>query len=310
MRFSDLEQKWSNNIRSWQEDWHNLACPQAIQDKALLLKWIQGTMSNRDVHSNVENMEDQSIFSKYTLRNSCSNTTTYTYIEPLAVSLRSPFYFCVPVSKDNSEIGGPQKYNLFDTQFLMFPSSSEVNLASSPGTFRRNFFFDLGSTWYDEGVAGYRDSFKWFKDTYNSRGIVFDRVYAWEAQQTINHLKYWGRIPEDMGTKFAFFNYPASEVIGSSRNPLTHVKLKCRPDDYVVFKLDIDNNQVEEAFIRQILDDPELHLLIDEIFWENHVSKHPLINAWGSKNVAQTTADSYELFSRLRRTGIRAHSWI
>jgi hypothetical protein len=42
--------------------------------------------------------------------------------------------------------------------------------------------------------------------------------------------------------------------------------------DYVVVKLDIDNTPVETAFMDQIINDPELQALIDEMMFEHHVN--------------------------------------
>ena len=36
-------------------------------------------------------------------------------------------------------------------------------------------------------------------------------------------------------------------------NPLRHLLATATPDDYVLFKLDIDTNEVEEAIVRSIL---------------------------------------------------------
>jgi hypothetical protein len=44
------------------------------------------------------------------------------------------------------------------------------------------------------------------------------------------------------------------------------------PEDYVVFKLDIDNSKIEAMFVEQLLASPELLALVDDFFFEHHVN--------------------------------------
>lgn len=83
-----------------------------------------------------------------------------------------------------------------------------------------------------------------------------------------------------------------------------------KPDDYVVVKLDIDNSLVELEFVKQLLNRTDLHLLIDEFFFEHHVNFQPMNPSWGTHKEVQQLADSYEIFKRLRQVGIRAHGWV
>ena len=83
-----------------------------------------------------------------------------------------------------------------------------------------------------------------------------------------------------------------------------------------MLKLDIDPSQeTEEALIAQILADESLAALIDELYYEHHVHLSPMsIKAWANglhgNKTQQTIETSYEIFTRLREMGIRAHSWI
>lgn len=95
-----------------------------------------------------------------------------------------------------------------------------------------------------------------------------------------------------------------------ARNPLEILRRIATPEDFVVLKLDIDTYPVEMAFIEQILSDDGLASLVDELFFEHHVTFEPLMPDW--KKTAQPDAsleDSYEIFTRLRHMGIRAHGW-
>jgi hypothetical protein len=83
------------------------------------------------------------------------------------------------------------------------------------------------------------------------------------------------------------------------------------PSDFVVLKIDIDNWKVEEKFVQQILDFPEISARIDEMYWEHHVNFHPMNTYWGaSVHDSFKMVDSIKIFEKLRNLGIRAHSWV
>ncbi len=107
-------------------------------------------------------------------------------------------------------------------------------------------------------------------------------------------------------------------------NPLRHIAALATPADYVLFKLDIDNVEVEEGIVRGLLADPALLALVDEFYWEHHVNFAPMNSAdcvrttrgnpadcpgWKTHNSPQTMNDSLTLFAALRHAGVRAHSW-
>ena len=90
-------------------------------------------------------------------------------------------------------------------------------------------------------------------------------------------------------------------------NPLEMLERLAKPEDYVLLTLDIDASDLEKNFIEQILQSQVLHSLIDEIFFEMHVSVEEMGPYWGA--TAGELKDSYVLFSKLRQFGIRMHSW-
>jgi len=104
---------------------------------------------------------------------------------------------------------------------------------------------------------------------------------------------------------------------------MNFITLMAKSDDYVVVKLDIDNNFIENSLIMQIIENRTISELIDEIFWENHVIGHPVAHfgAWVAPlplkpplstdiNSHQNLSSSYNIFMELRHRGIRAHSWV
>jgi len=93
------------------------------------------------------------------------------------------------------------------------------------------------------------------------------------------------------------------------------IKKIAQPGDFLVLKLDIDTPSVELPILRELLNDPELLELVDEFFFEYHVSFAPMNPSWfGSANPSihtnDTLADSYNVFCTLREKGLRAHSWV
>lgn len=51
-----------------------------------------------------------------------------------------------------------------------------------------------------------------------------------------------------------------------------------------------------------------IYRLVDVLFHENHVNTPIMARYWGH-SMKETLADSYHLFSELRKRGILAHSW-
>lgn len=156
---SELETRWVSNIAGWQSSdrhWSG-ACNEAAADREPFMQWVGTVMMHRR-HTRMETAMDQKIFSKFTWKDPCNGQTFDTYIEPLASSLRSPFFQCFNQPKDcYAEPGGCQKYGLSATSFLLMTSGQEVERIA-PGN--KRFFFDLGSTSFDRGVTGEADSFK------------------------------------------------------------------------------------------------------------------------------------------------------
>ena len=231
-----------------------------------------------------------------------SNSTKIHYIpiEPLSVALRHPRCPCGTGSDFSADY-------LFHTDWLVVvPPHTPV---------RRAYFYDLGSTFFDEGVAGERDSLKGLLHKYRTfAGVEFDEIFAWEAKAS-EHNQYWKRVDLNMTHKLHFYNTPTSANMDDSMSALRMILAMVHPDDWVVFKLDIDNNAVEVAIILTILKTPALIARIDELIWEHHVRGSPTQwLGWGDLSTEPgehaTLESSYKLFTRLRQAGIRAHSWV
>ena len=90
-------------------------------------------------------------------------------------------------------------------------------------------------------------------------------------------------------------------------NPWNILKTIAKPEDYVIIKLDIDTPALETALCNQILNDTSISSLIDEMFFEMHVTVNEMMPYWGAPG--GELKDTYILFRKLRSLGIRMHSW-
>eukprot|EP00995_Heteronema_vittatum_P009656 NODE_500_length_1339_cov_219.700000_g362_i1.p1 GENE.NODE_500_length_1339_cov_219.700000_g362_i1~~NODE_500_length_1339_cov_219.700000_g362_i1.p1 ORF type:complete len:169 (+),score=58.46 NODE_500_length_1339_cov_219.700000_g362_i1:527-1033(+) len=151
---------------------------------------------------------------------------------------------------------------------------------------------------------------RWFMETYAQKGVAFDRIFAWEAALGKNRPVFWDLVPEGVRAVLSFMEVPLSPRPNNTHSPTRFIRETATAEDFVAFKLDIDHNAVEEAVIQQLLTDPALAGLIDELFWEHHVNLSPMYKWWKGTTGRQTLAESYQWFLKLRQTGIRAHSWI
>lgn len=240
-------------------------------------KWI---IRNLDAGEATD--DDTAIFSTI-----CKSGSAPQVIEPLAGILRDPRQFC-----DNRD-------HVFSIDWLVFADNRSY--ATAPGA--KKILFDAGGT-------RFMDAMKFLVSKYEERGLVFDKIYVWEARkQPEEH--YWAGVPRGVQAKWKpklrFYNgIPIVTDVGRKHNPMTRIYNECGPNDFCAFKLDIDTPSVEMRIVEQVRASPG-HL--KEFFFEHHV--HGLMQGmgWGDA-VSGTFVDSYNIFHDLRRKGVRAHSWI
>lgn len=89
----------------------------------------------------------------------------------------------------------------------------------------------------------------WFYPKYKSEGFQVNDVFAWEITPQTG-LEYFDGMPNELAAATHFYNF------GVIQNPLHVLKLTARKEDYVIFKLDIDNIPIEEAIVESLLADP------------------------------------------------------
>ncbi len=251
------------------------------------------------------------------LHSSQSNRVISQYIEPLIGLLRDPLTMCsyrdLP-STLKIEGGAAVQSKRF---FLLAPSAPYQNKFSIPITSiipwiyqqdSQKILFDLGSSYFN-GVSGNVASSsligtRWFYEYFRLNSLHFDRIIAFEASQYTPRT-YWDQIPDDVIGILTFINTGVEK--SGKFNPWNILKSIATVDDYVIIKLDIDTPTLESELINQVLNDASIYSLIDEMFFEMHVTVNEMKPHWGAPRGA--LQDTYILFRKLRELGIRMHSW-
>ncbi len=148
----------------------------------------------------------------------------------------------------------------------------------------------------------------WFYPKYKSEGLQVTDLFAWEL--TPRHgLEYFEGMPNELAAATHFYNFGVSAKVDDVQNPLQVLRKIARPDDYVIFKLDIDNTPIEEAIVDSLLADSVAIDLIDDFYWEHHVNQIDMHQYWRTNLLTNSIKDSIVYLRRLRDKGIRAHSW-
>lgn len=141
-----------------------------------------------------------------------------------------------------------------------------------------NIHLDLGSSYfmgwsmYQQDAVNPAASGQWFYDHYHARGQKFDRFIAVEVEELNDTLAY-SQIPTDLVGKYSLVNVGLTMDDDDKLNTIDMIKRIVRPNDFFVFKLDIDSAPIEMPIIESLLaDDPKnggASALIDELMFEH-----------------------------------------
>jgi len=242
-----------------------------------------------------ENREDNLTSGDAIFSRLCKKGKSPELLEPLAGILRDPRFICDSTDFDRE----------FSIDWLVLADDGRLSPTSEFGTAK--------SILFDAGGSRFMDSMQFFTSHYEQRGIVFDRIYVWEAsRQGIE--AYWSGTPPEVRHKWeerlTFYDgVPVTTDADGEHNPPRRILADCRPEDFCAFKLDIDTPSVELAIVKQLLASPAVTSVLDEFFFEHHVYGLMQQYGWGS-DVNGSFRDSYKMFTQLRKMGVRAHSWI
>lgn len=193
-------------------------------------------------------------------------------------------------------------YGLLSREFLLLMDATWEHASRT-----KVQLFDLGATVWQ--VGRFPSSQHWLYEQYVTRGrFILDRFLMWEANPVaVNTL--FQSVPHQVLPYFQYYNVPVSSNTTQPHYPWSFVKaLALGRDRHVVVKLDIDTPVIENALVRQLLEDEDAWRAVDEMFYEHHTNIPEMVPYWKAA-VEGTLADTYAIFSVFRRRGIRMHGW-
>lgn len=291
------EEDFVANMSKYQEGGLRNLCRPIKKYKPLVDRWM--TLWQ---HINEKGWKDlpswsKSTFSYFRRTVKCekqgTRSTIDVPIEPLVSFLRHPLYLC---------FSSTEQYRVNKDYMLL----AHPGLTNAGSKRIKKYMFDAGASSYRKGAGGASTS--WFIETYRKNGVEFDDMFCWEAQG--NQQQLLREYPFDILLKTHYFVVPVSARKDAFHNILNWIRYKATEEDFVVFKLDIDTPEVESALAEQLLN-PEIAKLVDEFFFEDHVSKSPMEDhGWSHVAKHHDLAHSIVYFQKLRKLGIRAHSWV
>lgn len=228
---------------------------------------------------------NDAVWSAFKYHNTCSAQSKFVFvpIEPAVGLLRNPF--AAPCNQDNNAL------EVDDRSFVLLATPQLLN--DFPG---RKFLFDLGTG------KSFQSSLLWLVDKYEERGITFDEIWAWEAEETSSH-DYWKSVPDQYVAKLHFYNTFASDQTGPEA-PLGMIHRTFRHGDLIAVKLDIDNEVLESSIMRKLID---IRHMIAELFFEKHFDAPEMRPYFGQVNT--TFAETLLMFNEYRKLGLRLHYW-
>lgn len=264
---SAWEQEWISNV----ETWRNLECQKMAEPHHLeRAKWAvyEAQVKNRMAKTNerpATAFRDDEIFSKMVYH--CNGHETFEYVEPLVGILRDPLTMCPSIQSmagvfaEGESWVQAKRYQLYEPAATVGTTLShcEENLQVCA----RRLLFDLGASTY-HGWGTDRDAIgsKWFVQYFERFNTSFDHIYAFEYTQR-PPSEIFKDLPINILARYSYYNLGVSSKIGDVLNVWSFIKEIARPEDHIVIKLDIDSPGIEENFIIQLMNDPQLLSLVD-----------------------------------------------
>ena len=280
---------------TWESEWlekasarQNVICKTLNSEGEQSNVWLSGIGQAAEQESGLDQASIENgnkVWSLYKYQDMCSvkRKLVFVPIEPAVGLLRNPH--AAPCNNGKLAL---------DVQDRNFLAVAPTILADDyPG---RKLLFDLGTG------QSFQSSLLWFVESYATRGIEFDDIWSWEAEETGSH-QYWQTVPAEHVHKLHFYNTYASDESGPAA-PLGIIERHFRPGDFVVVKLDIDNEVLESSIMKKILD---IRHMIGELYFEKHFDAPEMRPYFGELNT--TYQETLTLFNEYRKLGIRLHYW-
>ena len=119
----------------------------------------------------------------------------------------------------------------------------------------QNVHLDLGSSYFGRwGADNAAASGQWFYNIYHSRGPPFNRFIAVELE-ALDPKTAFEQVPPDLVGIYTLMNIGLSMDEGDQMNVIDMIKRVVAPEDFFVFKLDIDSAPIEEPIVASLLED-------------------------------------------------------
>jgi hypothetical protein len=323
---SPWEMQWQKNINEFQNKvCEILAQPEEVNKSIAVVRRItelQRTTYNASSFSAADQYLSELHYQLSCPHESRSRLYISHKIEPLVGLTRDPLTICPHSSTIPSDLYLEGEYAVQSKRFILLgpsaPFSTELSYHPLIPTWLSDtlanartpqiILFDIGSSYFnsvDGAQPGPHISSRWFYEYFKSKSIVLDRIIAFEYTPLVPRTA-WEQLPSDVLPIYTLINVGIEEK--GKFNPWRVLQAITKPHDYVLVKLDIDSDAIEYALMRQLIASLKLQSLIDELFYEMHVTVPAMQKYWGTfRNT--TLTDVYELFTRIRAIGIRMHSW-
>ncbi|CAF3458562.1 unnamed protein product [Rotaria socialis] len=228
----------------------------------------------------------------------------------LLLSIAAPFYIhWLLQNEENTVKNSIQSSRLYKNLLPWMYQRDKISFSDAKSQLdtpnELNILIDLGSSYFQHWDADNNSAAGlWSYEQYKRFGIQFDRIIAFE-KVPLDPRTAWDQLPEDVFPYYTLINV-GCEATGKF-SPWVILKRIAKLHDHVVVKLDIDVPSIEGPLIDQLLNDSSINSLIDEAFFEHHISVREMQAYWG--NPPEKLKDSFVLFTKLRQLGIRMHSW-
>lgn len=239
-----------------------------------------------------------------------SVTTWTEWIEPIGITARHPFGFgkCrqAPAyynagGAHNTDGKNKPRVGRSDVDYVLLQSGASLHkqthtaagkrmrTTGKPAPQNKHYLFDAGTSTFDSSLFWFTCAFSQvllvtvlfccvastyldcsdFNWVHVQRGVSFDQVFGWEMT-LLEPVDYWRRVPPRWKPFWHFHNVPVHSSVDSPDSPLRFIQQLAGPQDFVAFKLDIDNPDMEMPIALMLRDRPEVFSLVDEFFFELH----------------------------------------
>jgi len=235
-------------------------------------------------------------------------------IEPVAGLLRHPWASRGGTTTSWCKGEGAGR-SLYDHRYVVLDSPRDPTFhLRYPG---RKVFVDLGATTFgdrpiESRVTTIGDA-RTYEDMFGDMGVRFDLKMGWEVRnfKVSEFYANVGKYAGDLVGRTCQAIREAQPLPGHMDNALELLAQIWRPGDYFVFKLDIDNRPVEEAFMRMVMD--KCPHVVAELIYEEHCNVPELVaSSWRTVEGVRELkyGSALKRFHKLREMGIRSHFWV